>query len=388
MKSSIVGVGRSRIGKLNTLDVLSLLEEALVNALDNAGLDVSEIDALILCPALADQRIMPAHNLAYRLGISDNLVLCMTTDVGGAGPVSALILADNLIKSKRVKTVAVIAGDAVYSLGTSELLRRASMSISHPEYKDVTYPLIPLLYNMVAEWHMEKYGTAREQLAMVPALMSRQAALHPDAMNRKVLTVEDVLASPRVESVTNRLECARPTDGAGAVILVSGRQAKNFQHKSISIEGSGEGAGPPYTPKNVSEDMFSAGRAAKAALKEAGISDVQEEIDFWGIYDCFPVCFIKFAESVGLVQEGLGGPWVESLYKHTDPVKDRLNINTHGGLLSFGAPWEAPAIFSVIEAVEQMRGHAEERQLSKVSTALIYGNGGIFTSSAVVVLAL
>ncbi len=40
-----------------------------------------------------------------------------------------------------------------------------------------------------------------------------------------------------------------------------------------------------------------------------------------------------------------------------------FNWNTHGGLLGQGAPWEAPAMYSLVEAVEQLRGKATGRQV-------------------------
>ena len=79
------------------------------------------------------------------------------------------------------------------------------------------------------------------------------------------------------------------------------------------------------------------------------------DIDFFGLYDCFPVCFIRALEAVGIAERGEGGKYVESIYRkysstgQLDPQD--FPINTHGGLLGFGAPWEVPAIYSIIEAV-------------------------------------
>lgn len=384
----IAGAGRSRVGKLQILDVDSLLSEALANALVNAGMELKELDGLIVCPSLADPKFMAAHTLAMKLMIYPNLVYCLTLDTGGASPVSGLLLAQKLIESKIVKkAVAVVAGDAVYSLGTSDLLARAGKSINHPNYQDFTQPVIPILYDLVAQWHMSTYGTRREQLAMVPVLMSRQGIRHPDAMNKKVLTLNDILSSRQVAPVTNVLECARPIDGAGAIIMVPADRANDCRFSAISIDGGGEGAGPLFPLSNISDQMFSAGKVAKAVLKKAGISRIND-IKFFGIYDCFPICFLKFIEDAGLCPKGVGGEWIEGIYySYTDnSPTDDFPINTHGGLLSFGAPWEAPAIFSIIEAVEQMRGQAGVRQLKASSPALIYGNGGIFTSSAIAVL--
>jgi acetyl-CoA acetyltransferase len=63
-------------------------------------------------------------------------------------------------------------------------------------------------------------------------------------------------------------------------------------------------------------------------------------------------------------------------------------INTHGGLLGMGAPWEAPALFTVIEACEQLMGVSGRQQLSAKDRkrAAVYGNGGVFGASAVAIL--
>jgi acetyl-CoA acetyltransferase len=61
-------------------------------------------------------------------------------------------------------------------------------------------------------------------------------------------------------------------------------------------------------------------------------------------------------------------------------------VNTHGGLLGYGAPWEVPAMISLVEAVAQLRGEAVGRQVQQARRALVYGNGGIFSASAVAIL--
>jgi acetyl-CoA acetyltransferase len=63
-----------------------------------------------------------------------------------------------------------------------------------------------------------------------------------------------------------------------------------------------------------------------------------------------------------------------------------LPVNTHGGLMHFGAPWELPALYGVGEAVLQLTGRAGDRQVQGARSALVYGNGGVFSSSAVAVL--
>ena len=79
----------------------------------------------------------------------------------------------------------------------------------------------------------------------------------------------------------------------------------------------------------------------------------RKDIQSFGLYDCFPVCLIKAIESVGLADLGKGGEYIEAAhkkYKETGSLS-HFPVNTHGGLLGFGAPWEVPAAYSVIEAV-------------------------------------
>jgi len=206
---------------------------------------------------------------------------------------------------------------------------------------------------------------------------------------------------------------------------------------------------------------------------------VADQVDYFGLYDCFPICLLRAIEAVGLAPEGQAGAYVQQHYnrlRHLFPGSsssssspasssgDRrhghnshggssnssssstglpsagqshpdsqsvqgshssqsiqgshssqrgqgshssqqgqgshslqqggstgmssclLPINTHGGLLAQGAPWEAPAMYSLVEAVEQLAGRAHGRQVPEARTALVYGNGGIFSASAVAVL--
>jgi acetyl-CoA acetyltransferase len=77
---------------------------------------------------------------------------------------------------------------------------------------------------------------------------------------------------------------------------------------------------------------------------------------------------------------------MEQLQRGEFRPQDLFPINTHGGLLAFGAPWEVPAMYNIIEAFAQLQGKAGTRQVRDASRALVYGNGGIFSHSAVAIL--
>jgi acetyl-CoA acetyltransferase len=209
-------------------------------------------------------------------------VLVRTIDTGGAGPISALLEADEMIRHEGCDLVAVVAGDAVSSLDSKEFLRRADAGVSSPNNK-LPSPLIPNSYDKVARWQMETYGgelllslapylsyttVTREQLAMTAVLMSYQACHHPLALTKKPLTLSQVLSSPTVAPCTSLLECARRADGGAAILVASSRFISRMglddQHAPI-IVGGGEASGPLYPPDVITEEMFSCEEAALAA---------------------------------------------------------------------------------------------------------------------------
>ena len=391
--SRIIGVGQTSLGKLNQT-ASSLMKSSLFLALSDAGINLKKLDGLIAVPSLSNPRFMEAHSLATQIGLlPSHRVVVRTIDTGGAGPISGLLMADRMIRIEECSAVAVVAGDAVGSLANDEFLRRADTCCSDPKVS-LKSPVIPNGYNRIAEWHLRKGNLTREQLAMVSVLMSRQAVRHPLAMTKKPYSLNQVLNSKEVASVTSLLECARKTDGGGAIILASDefirKNSLTNKLRSPVVVGGGEGSGPLYLPSIINEQMFSCGEATRRAYATAQIS--VKDIDFFGLYDCFPICFIRAVEAVGLAPVGGGGKWVEDKYNESEInggvlSPDKFPVNTHGGLLGFGAPWETPALYNVIEAVNQMNRTCGVRQIKKeVNNSLVYGNGGIFSSSAVAIL--
>jgi acetyl-CoA acetyltransferase len=392
----IVGVGMTPLGRLGK-DSATLATEAIHLALKSAEMSLGDLHGLVAVPSLSNPHFMQAHYLATVSGLNriNKKLVVRTIDTGGAGPISAIATAANMIRTEWAETVAIVASDSVLSLPSKDFASRADASV---EGADLPSPRIPHGYDTYAQWHMKAYGLTRRQLAMVPVLMSAMATRHPDALCREPYSLEEVLNSRQIAPVTGLLECARRSDGAVALIVSSERHYKrNFgrklDHTSPAIVGVGEASGPLYPPPNpedISPADFSCERAAKLAYRSAQLGP--KDINFFGLYDCFPICFIRALEAVGVCGEGEGGQYVESAYN--DMLQNggkldvnRFPINTHGGLQCFGAPWEVPAMYNVVEAIAQLSGNAGERQIfPKPKRALVYGNGGIFSASSVAIL--
>ena len=134
--------------------------------------------------------------------------------------------------------------------------------------------------------------------------------------------------------------------------------------------------------------------AVKQCLIESGIDnklvDIKNEIDYFGLYDCYPIAFIFGLLSTGIVD-------IKNLAKYLDKwfndKNEHKNINTHGGLLGFGAPGYVPCGFSIIEGIQQMRKEVtKDRQITfddnnkRGLRGLIVGNGGVLQFGAAMII--
>lgn len=420
-RSRIISIGMTKLGKLG-LSATQLMHEAFKKTMENdyqtlnpLPIRQEEIDGLIAIPSLSESHFMMAHYFATKYGIfdernsKDKLSLAKTIDLGGAGPISALIHADRLIKSKACNVVAIVAGDAIGSMSSAEFLKAADDScIIQKEGSKLPSPIIPNGYNKVAEWYVNKGMVTREQLGMVSVLMSINAVNHPNALSKKVRNLSEVLNSQRVSTMTGLYECAHRSDGAAAILVASENYLKEMGYDyefAPFISCGSEASGPIFPPDEIQDYTYnSCIQSVERIYKMSGLT--VDDIDYFGLYDCFPICFVRAAQAVGLhrkkslwTKEMLkdesivknAGNWIEGMYKLSEQQGKFLHpfqfpVNTHGGLLCFGAPWEVPALFNVIESVKQLRGIAKRRQIPNVKRALVYGNGGILSASSIVLL--
>jgi len=268
------------------------------------------------------------------------------------------------------KMTDVSGDDATFALATAA-------DAEYESYNGVTFPG---LYAMIARAHMEKYGTTREQLAMVAVKNHKNGLLNPNAQYQTEISVKDVLNSVMVADPLRILDCSPITDGAAAVIVASADAAKKFKrHKPVFIKGCGHATGSIALHSradlaSLEAVKISAERAYKMAGKEP------KDIDVTEVHDCFTIAEICVSEALGYFEKGTGGKAVEEGHTHLTGKKP---INTSGGLKSKGHPVGATGIAQAIEIVEQLRGEAGKRQVKNAKVGLTQNMGGSGGSSII-----
>ena len=102
-----------------------------------------------------------------------------------------------------------------------------------------------------------------------------------------------------------------------------------------------------------------------------------EDVDVAELYDCFTPVVVVELEDLGFCPKGEGGRFVEG---GRIELGGDLPVNTHGGLLSHSHPGHPGSMFSVTEAVAQLRGECGPRQVEGAQVAFVHAQGGIMST--------
>ena len=190
-----------------------------------------------------------------------------------------------------------------------------------------------------------------------------------------MLTVEEVMESPRFTKLLTRLQCCPPTCGAGAAIICSEAFAKKHGvDTSVVIAGQAMTTDYPSTfeardlMQMVGYDMTAA--AAKDAYEQAGVGP--EDVDVVELHDCFTSNELISYEGLGLTAEGTAEKFI---WDGDNTYGGKVVTNPSGGLLSKGHPLGATGLAQCYELVHQLRGDVGKRQVEGATTGLQHNLG-------------
>ncbi len=379
-KVAIIGAADTAVGVVPAYGATELCVEAALLALDDAGIERSQVDGIVSCNSMAEPHMYQAEALAEHLQIFPRY--CVTASAGGATTYSGIFNAAMAIASGVCSTVLVCLADSLRSGLSREQAMQMQSSTGHRQFETPYGPTVPAFYALIARAHMDAYGTTPEQLAAVAVEARRHAGRNPAAQMRQPISVEDVLDSRLIADPLHLLDCSLVSDGGAAVILTAAGAAHAGKQRPVYILGVGEGHGHEHISQAHSLTTSAAVESGRRAYRMAGLGPA--DIDVAGIYDCFtPVVLIEL-EDLGFCAKGEAGEFVAS---GETSLQGSLPMNTHGGLLSHCHPGNPGAMFALTEMVRQLRRQAGERQVARAETALAHAQGGILSSHATLILA-
>ena len=394
----IVGAYEHPTRQADGLSVVRLHADVARGALADAGLSKSDIDGYFCAgdaPGLGTTTV--AEYLGLKLRHVDS------TECGGSAPILHVAHAAAAIRAGlcnvalitlagRPRAAMAEAQAAAQATGKDGKAVKAPLALKppDPDAPEVAFelpygPATQNLYAMVAKRHMHEFGTTSEQLAWIKVAASQHAQHNPNAMLRKVVTVEEVVNSPMVSDPLHRLDCCVMSDGGGALIVARPEIARDIakaqNRPMVRVRGTGEA--PKHGMGGKIDLTYSAAAwSGPIAFAEAGVTPA--DIQYASLYDSFTITVLMQLEDLGFCAKGEGGRFVSG--GHIAPGGG-LAVNTNGGGLSCVHPGMY-GLFLLVEAVRQLRGEAGDRQVRNAKLAVAHGNGGVLSSEATVVLGL
>jgi len=374
-KAAVVGVAESDLGEVGSGRYpLDLAAQAAAAALAEAGLTTRDVDGLFSAVA---GRLMPTLDVGEYLGIRPRYT--DSTMIGGSAFVSHLHHAAIALEAGACDVALIVYGSTPRA--DSGRARLGGGAPELPNYESAFHPRSPVSgYALAAARHMYEFGTTAEHLAEVAVAARQWARLNPKAFVRDPLTVADVMASRVISSPLRTLDCCLVTDGGGAVVVTRADRARDLPKAPVYLLGAGEAHDHKMISQMPSLTTTCAVDSAGRAFAMAGVTPA--DVDVVELYDAFTINPVLFLEDMGFCAKGEGGPFVSG--GRIAPGGE-LPVNTNGGGLSYCHPGMF-GIFTIIEAVRQIRGECGERQQRDVNIAVAHGNGGQLSSQVTAVL--
>lgn len=368
--AAVTGVGRSAQGRSLGRPVVSLVVDAARQAIADAGLEIDDVDAMVVEASYA-ARVAPQDEVASELGHGRSF-MSLATGIGGAGVVSTLAAAELLIGTGRHRHVLCYFGSDFGSSTGGPYDFPVGMDAKKNYEAPHGWFGQPLYFAAMAERYAAEFGLAPEALAAV-AVAAREGALRTDdAVLRRPLTVDDYWDEPPIVGRFRRADCSVISDGAFAWVVSAGDRAGDGPHVPVSILGCGQASEPGMSSSTywTQRSRFTTTPCAESAAQAFAAAGVTpDDVDVAQIYDCFSISTIVQLEDAGFCAKGEGAAFVaEGALR----LGGRLPTNTHGGLLAHSFTVGAAHL---VEAVLQLRGQAEGRQVESAEIAYLAGLG-------------
>jgi len=350
------------------------------NALDDAGLKLTDVDGLLTASGGGP---MGSMGLAEYLGIRPRYV--DGTSVGGSSFVYHAARAALAVGSGLCEVAVVAMGQLGRSGGNRGYRFRGRGG--GPGFGSFFWDSLaglPLVgaYAMAAQRHMHEFGTTSEDLAQIAVATRFHASMNPKAQYQDPITVDDVLSARWVAEPLHLLDCCVVSDGGGAYVITTAERARDLPKPAARLLGYGERIGHAGIGQMPDFTQTVAADSGPAAFEMAGLKP--GDIDCAQLYDSFTITVLLLLEDLGFCPKGEGGRFLREALRLGGP----LPINTDGGGLSACHPGMR-GMFLVIEALRQIRGEGDPRTVVRpggVDTCLVHGVGGQLSSHATLIL--
>jgi acetyl-CoA acetyltransferase len=373
----ITGIGQSKVGRPSDRTAIQLTLDSCLEAIADAGLAPADIDGIATYPGKSSEGggIAPVGTTeaAVALGLGPALGLAATHE--GPGHMAAILNAVMAIATGLCRHVLVYR---TIAQATARLASRSATLLggSRSRVEGNNAWTVPFnahsptnMWALYAQAYFHKYGATSEQLGAIAVNGRKMAAMNPNAIYRKPITLDDYLASRVISSPLRLFDCDTHIDGSTALILSHRDAARDLRNPPLAIEAMGMAIGG--IGMGIHRGDFTALPADRAGEMLWSRTDFKpKDVDVAQIYDGFSILTLLWLESVRLCRRGEAAAFVEGGTRIG--LDGELPLNTSGGQLSAG---RFHGYGHTHEACVQLWGRGGERQVRDARTCVVT-NGG------------
>ena len=320
LNAAVAGIGITNQAKSLNSTSISICVEALKLALEDAGMQLSDIDGIAarwpgpggtsFDPGVVDWTEIFGSSFRW---IGDTYPQGIPGVLDAAAAISAGLC-----------EVAVVFGGQAGVLGNSNL---APYTRPDNEFVAPWGLFTAAHFALIAQVYFQRYQPDRQQLSEIAATIRNAGSVNPKAVmyGRGPYGAEDITDSPLICEPFHLLDLCLATEGASAVVVTSIERARDCPNKPIKIlSGSSEWYRQQYVNPPRYDEVGDIGKdALSRTFSAAGLTAT--DIDLFELYDINTWEIVRQFEVMGLCGEGEG---VEFIHENGIGLNQKYPTNT------------------------------------------------------------
>ncbi len=372
MEPIIVGWGHTKFGKLDALSLEDLIQQAGREALDDAGIEASQVDAVWL-GHFNSGLVADGFCSSMILGIDPALRFKPATRLENAcaSGSAALFGAIDAIRSGRIKVALVVGAEKMSGLDTPGVTKALGGASYQKEERGMSFPGI---FARFAQAYDAEFGDPTEAMAHIAVKNHENAMANPLAQMHRPLTLDYALhvsdKNPMIADPIKLSDCSLVSDGAAAVVLVAEDMLGDFRRGVRFRAAEHVSDVLPLSGKDLAK-FEGPTRAVAQAYAAAGIG--VGDLSLAEVHDCFTIAELLSVEALQLANPGEGR---DAVISGETKRAGRLPINLSGGLKAKGHPVGATGVSMHVLNARQLVGEAGDMQLPDAELAAAINMGG------------
>ncbi|MFW9898092.1 MAG: acetyl-CoA acetyltransferase [Candidatus Thorarchaeota archaeon] len=392
-KVAIIGVGHTKFGRLDDKDLLDLLCDASLEAIENSNSNDKEFGSVYvgaMCPEILSHVTGLASALVDRLSLIPAAADHIKNGPASGG--SAVKAGFQAIASGMSNIVLVVGGEKMTHIKTPGFITSTIATITHHQAERRHGISLPSLAGLLTRIYLKKYNAKMEWLSDIAIKNHKNGELNPNAhFQRSIYSymesaikkgkgqwenvyefLEDNNTNPIIADPLRLFHACPISDGAAALVLSNANIAKKYCDSPVLISGIGQATDTQIVYEREDITVLKALKiCSNQAYKMAKKSP--KDINVAELHDAFEILEAVQSEDIGFFKKGEGA---KAAHEGLTEIGGKIPINPSGGLKARGHPLGATGVAQVVELVLQLRGDAGKRQVADAKTGITCNFGG------------